>query len=292
MSNLFDPDLLAALQTLRVEARRVPPLGRHGEHHAREAGTGIEFRDYRSYTPGDDPRRVDWNVYRRSHRLFIRLLDEVRDLPCHLLVDMSDSLWFGDHECADAARRASAILAAICLNQLDRVSVHPLGVRRSASLEKIEGKTALPRVLRFLEEMKPLGATDLRSSLDAFARRPRRSGLAVLISDFYDPAGLGAVEQALRALRHRRVLVRIVRPQDRSPDISGEVRLRDCESAVRLDVAVTERVRARYEEKYAAFEAELLDMAARLRCPLIEIDISQPVLPQFVALFPAGVFRP
>jgi uncharacterized protein (DUF58 family) len=292
MTALFESGFIAALQTLRIEARRVPPRGRHGEHHAREAGTGIEFRDYRAYAPGDDPRRVDWNLYRRFNRLFIRLLDEVRDLPLHLLLDMSDSIWFGEGECADAVRRTAAILAAISLNQLDRVSFHPMGSRPVEPLENLEGKGTLPRALAFLEELGPQGATDLAGSLREFARKPRRSALAVIVSDFYDPAGLAVVEKGLRSLRHRVVLVRIVRPQDRDPDLSGEVRLKDCESEARVDVAVTDRVRARYRERYQAFESELAGLAARLASPLIEIDVSRPVLPQFSVLFPDGVFRP
>ena len=292
MSALFGSDFLAALQTLRIEARRVPPAGRHGEHHAREAGTGIEFRDYRSYAPGDDLRRVDWNLYRRFHRLFIRLLDEVRDLPSHLLIDMSDSVWFGRRECADAGRRAAAVMAAISLNQLDCVSIHPFGAKLGEPLMRVEGKASLPRLLAFLEALQPMGGTDLVSSLDTFARQPRRSGLAVVISDFYDPAGLSAVEASLRNLRHRLVLVRVLRPSDRDPDLAGEMRLRDCESDARLDVAVTDRVRRRYRQRYEAFEAGLKVMAARLACPLLEIDVARPVLSQFAPLFHDGVFRP
>lgn len=291
MSELFPPDFVAALGHLRIEARQVPRGGRHAEHHARQAGSGIEFRDYRQYTPGDDFRRVDWNLYRRFERVFLRLLDEVRDLPLHLLLDLSDSMWLESPPRADAARRAAAIMAAVSLNQLDAVALHPFGARLGAPLSLVRGKRSLHRVLAHLEAATPLGRTDLHTSLEAFARLPHRPALAVVISDFFDERGLGAVCEALGALRHRLVLIRVTRPSDREPDLDGELRLADCETDLTLDVSVSERVRERYRESYRAFDEGLRAFAARRGAGLLELDADRPPLPQFDVLFPDGVFR-
>jgi uncharacterized protein (DUF58 family) len=292
MSELFPADLLASLEHLRIEARQVPRGGRQAEHHAREAGSGIEFRDYRQYVPGDDIRRVDWNLYRRFERVFLRLLDEVKDLPLHVLLDQSDSMWLESPPRADAARRAAAVMAAVSLNQLDAVAVRPFGDRLAPALEPVHGKRSLHRVLAFLEAQVPLGGTDLRAGLEAFARLPYRSSLAVVISDFFDDRGLPAVLEGLGAIRHRLVLIRVLRASDREPLLGGEFRLADCETEQTLDVSISEAVKARYREAYHDFEEGLRSFAAARGAALLELDADRPILPQFDVLFPRGVFRP
>jgi uncharacterized protein (DUF58 family) len=292
MRQLFPPEFLASIEALRIEARRVPPRGRQAEHQARDPGSGIEFRDYRAYAPGDDPRRVDWNLYARSRKLFMRLSDEVRELPLHVFLDMSDSLWFGDGAAADTARRAAALIAAVGLNQLDRVDLQSFGAQGGPALPALGGKDALPRVLLHLDRLGPLGGTDLAGNLDRLARLPLRKGLAVLISDFFDPRGLDPLEPVLRRLPHRLLMVRVVRPDDRDPALDGELRLEDCETHERVDVAAGREVHARYRALYAAFEDDVRSLAMRLGAHLVELDVSRPVVGQFAALFPEGVFRP
>jgi len=291
MSELFPSDFLAALQHLRIEARQVPRGGRHAEHHAREAGSGIEFRDYRPYAPGDDFRRVDWNLYRRFDRVFLRLLDEVRDLPLHVLLDVSDSMWLESPRRADAARRAAAIVAAISLNQLDAVAIHPFGDRLGPSLNPVQGKRSLHRVLHFLEALAPMGRTNVGGSLGAFGRLPHRRALAVVISDFFDERGLESIRRAVDAFRHRIVLIRLFRKSDREPRLQGEFRLADCETDQTLDVSISERVMTRYRRTYAAFDEGLKTIAANRGAELLELDTDEDLLPQFGALFPDGVFR-
>ncbi|MBN2491195.1 MAG: DUF58 domain-containing protein [Planctomycetes bacterium] len=292
MSALFPEDFLAALEHLRIEARQVVRGGRLAEHHAREAGGGIEFRDYRAYVPGDDFRRVDWNLYRRFARVFLRLRDEVRDLPLHVLLDQSDSMWLESPPRADAARRAAAVMAAASLNQLDPVAVHPFGERLGPALGPVRGKRNLHRVLGFLEAQVPLGRTDIGASLAEFGRAPHRPALAVVISDFFDDRGLEAVVKALGALRHRLVLIRVLRPADREPVLAGEFRLADCETDQTLDVSVSEAVQARYRESYRAFEEGIRSFALARGAALLELDADAPTLPQFGVLFPEGVCRP
>ena len=93
LAELFDPDFLASVQRLRISARRVARGGRYAEQRSRDLGHGIEFRDYRPYAPGDDLRAVDWNIYRRLGRVFLRLFEELEDLPLYLLPDVSASLF-------------------------------------------------------------------------------------------------------------------------------------------------------------------------------------------------------
>lgn len=295
MTALFPPELLAALQGLRVEARRVPRGGRHAEHHAREAGAGIEFRDYRAYVPGDDMRRVDWSLYRRFERLFLRLLDEVRDLPLYVLVDLSDSMWFESvpgHSPAFSARQAAGIASAIALQQLDPVGVFPFGEKLGRFLPPVHGKRNLPRVLSFLIEQEKLGPTDFQASLRGFQQLALRPGLLMVISDFFDDRGLDAVLAGLGALRHRLLIVRTVRATDRNPALHGELRLRDCETGTPLDLTVTDAILEKYHDAWREFEESLKGFARKRGAGYLDLSIEEPVLAQFQTLFPGGVFEP
>ncbi|MEZ6195392.1 MAG: DUF58 domain-containing protein [Planctomycetota bacterium] len=94
--SLFDPDFIAAVQRLKLVAKRVARGGKHAEQRSRDLGSGIEFRDYRPYSAGDDMRAIDWNIYRRLGRVFLRLFEEIEDLPVYLCVDTSTSAFLED----------------------------------------------------------------------------------------------------------------------------------------------------------------------------------------------------
>ncbi len=118
MAELFPKEFVAATTQMRLSAGPVPRGGRHAEHGSVQLGPGMEFRDFRSYMPGDDIRRIDWNLYRRSGRLFLRLFEEERDLPVYILLDCSDSMFFEESPSvrpirvplsrADAAKQAAS----------------------------------------------------------------------------------------------------------------------------------------------------------------------------------------
>ena len=106
-SEIFDPAFLESLKALRFVARRVAAGGRFAEQRSKDLGSGIEFRDYRPYTAGDDFRSIDWNIYRRLGRVFLRLFEELEDLPLYLLPDVSDSMWLEEPPRARAGLRAA-----------------------------------------------------------------------------------------------------------------------------------------------------------------------------------------
>jgi uncharacterized protein (DUF58 family) len=279
---------------MRIVARQAPPGGRHAEHRSRDLGTGMEFRDFRPYAPGDDLRRVDWNLYRRSGRLFLRLFEETEDLPISILLDISDSMFFETPPRADAARQVAAVIAAVALRQQDRVELVPFGERLGDALPVSSGKAALPRVLDFLEQMRGAGPTDFVHAVRQFAARPQRPGLVVVISDFFDPGGAENVVAALRSLRHRLALIRLVRQSDAEPDLRGELRLLDCEGGGRtgvVDVSVTEANLARYHRAYREFEEAMERFATRRRAVSVSIDADRPVLEQLGRVFVGGVLR-
>lgn len=289
MAITFTQEFVHAIERLRLVARQVPAGGRHAEQRSRSLGSGMEFRDFRSYVPGDDVRRVDWNLYRRSGRLFLRLLEEPEDLAVYCLVDVSDSMFFENPPRADAARTMAAVMAGVALNQLDRTGIYPFGADLVRPLPPTSGRQSLTRVLRYLEGLLPAGPTDLARSLHRFANMRLRNGLAVVISDFFDPRGIEAVIAALRSIRHRLLLIQVVREQDAEPVADGELRVVDCESGAAVDVTVTARGLEQYRQAYKNFNDRLLDFVMRRRAAHLTMDADRPVLEQVQSLFVDGV---
>lgn len=292
---LCDARFLAALDRLRLVARRrVAPRGAFAEHRSRDQGSGIEFKDYRPYAPGDDLRGVDWNVYRRLGRVFLRLFEELEDLPLYLLVDCSRSAFHsieGEAPRAKAALRCALGLASISLGQHDRVGVYACADDLRPIARPAAGKGRILSLAQRLSEIEPLGATDLARSLASFESLRLRDGLLCLISDFFDPAGLDAVLAALRRQRHRLLLVRTYRASDREPVVAGDLRLVDCETRAAADVSITPQLLERYRAAHDRFERALADFARARGCGLLLLDAGRDVLPQLESLFATGTYN-
>jgi len=285
---LFDPEFLDAVSRFRLLARRVARGGVHAEQRSRQMGAGMEFRDYRGYAPGDDLRAIDWNIYRRLGRVFLRLFEEFEDLPVYLAPDVSGSMWHGENPRAHAGLRATFALALAALNQHDSVGLFPFADELRVALPAKSGNVRKMLVAEALAAQSPGGQTDFEASLGKFARMGLRKGLLVVVSDFFDPGGVEAVRQSLALQRHRVLMVQLVRQSDRDPTLQGDLRLRDCESGHEHDVTVTADVLAAYRRAYDAHQDSLRELALRLQAGLVQIDVDLPVLPQLSQLFEKG----
>jgi len=204
---LFDDAFLRQLESLAIATRRLVQGKDRAERSTRRAGHGVELADYRSYSPGDDFRHIDWNAYARTERLLLRLFEQEEDLGVHLLLDCSASMGGGGGAQMGLSKLARgkqlvAALAYVALSGLDRVSIHALGVGQEARLPSARGKAQIFTALELLRRLRPEGETDLATSVKRFIAYQKRRGLVVLVSDLYDPSG---VEHAISALRYARV---------------------------------------------------------------------------------------
>ncbi len=287
-SELFDAAFLDSLASLRIVARRVAPRGRHAEHRSKDLGGGLEFRDYRPYAAGDDLRSIDWNIYRRLGRVFLRLFEEMEDLPLYVLPDVSESAWLEEPPRARAGLRAALALSAISLNQHDRVGIYPFAEDLRVAVRPRAGKRRVFQLADELAKLEPGGRTDFETSMRTFGHLRQRQGVVAVISDFFDPSGVDAVVEAMRRLRHKLLLVQLARPSDAEPTLQGDVRLVDCETGVGEDVSITPSVLAGYRKAYAAFEDTLTRFARSRGAGLLRLEVEQPVVPQLAALFEGG----
>lgn len=256
---LLDPAFLARLERLHLLARRRFAGGRRAERRARKTGASLEFADHRNYSAGDDLRHVDWNIYGRLDKLFLKLFEEEEDLPVHLLLDVSASMqWVApSHERPSKlglARQIAAALTYIGLARLDHVNVHYFSAELGPSLGSGRGRSHFHRACEFLgREPEPAGATDLARSLQAFGRQTKQRGLAIVLSDFFDPQGYEAALGFLLYQGYEVQLVHLLDPADLNPRLTGDIRLTDPESAQIYELTVNQTLAKAYEREIGGF---------------------------------------
>lgn len=293
---LFDPVFLTALSRWSLQARRVAGGGRHGERLSRDLGAGIEFKDYRPYSAGDDLRAIDWNLYRRLGKVFVRLFEQEQDLPIYLLPDVSGSMFLADSGPPSlvAALRCTLALATVGLNHHDAAGLFAFADRLQVIFRPRSGQVQILPFARQLARLAAAGPGDgtrLVASLHRLAALNLRRGLLVIVSDFFDPEGVEALRTALRPVRHRLLLIQLVRRTDAEPVVTGDVRLTDCETGDATDLTITPRVLERYRAAYTQFNAALAALARQRQAPLLRIDIEGDLIAQLAPLFQAGGLR-
>lgn len=252
---LFDSEFMKKLEYLSLVSRRVFRGSILAQRRTMQLGGGIEFADHREYTPGDDFRYLDWNVYARHDELLLKRFQEEEDLHVYIFLDASRSMAFGSPPKFDFARQVGAALAYIALADLDRVAIVAFGGDIIADFPLTRGKARILSLLKFLENLQADGSvTDLGRVASGFVHRTQRRGLAVVISDLYDPSGF---ERGLDILRHHRYEPHVVQVYDRQeaePDLLGDLELYDIETGSLRKVTVTERNLRQYRELFNKFQ--------------------------------------
>jgi len=251
---LFDSDFLKKIEYLSLVSRRSFRGQLLAQRRTKELGGGIEFADHRDYTPGDDFRYLDWNLFARHDELLLKRFQEEEDLHVYILVDCSRSMQYGNPSKFDLARRVAAALAYIALADLDRVAIIGFASRMTGEIPLSRGKFRILGLMQFLEQLEASGdATALADVATAFIHRSQRRGLVVVISDLFDPAGF---ERGLDILRHHRYephIVHVIDREEAEPKLLGDVQMIDVESSAERKVTVTERHLRRYREIFANF---------------------------------------
>src|SRR5438270_1691347 len=254
---LLDPQFLARLEQLELVSRKIF-LGRmKGERRSKRKGQSVEFADYRNYVIGDDLRFLDWNLFARLERLFIRLFMEEEDLHFYVLLDNSLSMDFGSPTKLHYAKQVAAALGFIGLVNMDRVVVEAFNDRLTQSLPPARGKRSFWRLLDFLQQLEPAGPSDLKKALRGFSIKCSGRGVVVVLSDFMDKGGY---EDALRYLVARQLdiyVIQVLSQEETEPEIVGDLLLVDVEDEDVAEITVSGPLLKRYKQNLAAYRAEL-----------------------------------
>ena len=260
---LLDADFLARLEQLELVSRKIFMGRMKGERRSKRKGQSVEFADYRNYVVGDDLRFLDWNLYARLDRLFLRLFMEEEDLHFYVLIDNSLSMDFGTPSKLHYAKQVAAALGFIGLVNLDRVVVEAFNDRLTQTMPAARGRRSLWRVFDFLQKVEPAGPSDLKQALKTFSLKCSGKGIVVLLSDLMDKGGY---EDALRYLVARQLdiyVIQILSKEEIEPDVVGDLKLTDIEDGDVAEITVSGPLLKRYKQNLAAYRTALHEFCAR-----------------------------
>jgi uncharacterized protein (DUF58 family) len=274
---VFDEDFLRRLERLAVLVRKPVRGGLKGGRRSVKRGQSVEFADYRDYTLGDDLRQLDWNVYARLEKLFVKLFIEEEDLTVTFLVDGSASMAHGFPDKLVFAKRAAAALGYIALAAEDRVVLTSLAGRTGRRRAALRGSGRAFRLLAELSAIRPAeGVTDLVAACRHTLAQVTGRGVIVLVSDLLDPGA----DRALRDLAgtgSEVIVLHVLAPDEMAPTFDGDLRLVDAESGARVDVTLDLAARERYTERVEAWQAELAALAAKRRIAYVPLTSDVPL---------------
>ena len=258
---LFNEATLRKLEQLTLVAGQVRVGMMKGDRRSQKRGTSIEFADYRNYVRGDDLRRLDWNVYARLERPFIKLLEEEEDLAVHILVDSSASMDWPDGESEEQKLRYALLLAGalghIALSSGDLTLVTLLRSEGNQRWGPYRGQQNSLRLFQFLEEGAAAGITDLNLSLQNYALRARRPGLLFVISDLLSPSGYQEGVAALQARGYDVGLIHLLSLDEVEPPLAGDVKLIDVETGLEAEITLDVSTQGQYLARLQEWRTEI-----------------------------------
>jgi uncharacterized protein (DUF58 family) len=272
---ILDATFLKKLERLSLATRRPFAGQMKGEKRSLKRGTSIEFADYREYAPGDDLRYVDWNTAARLEKMFLKLFVEEEDLYLALLLDTSKSMDFGSPKKIYQAIRLAAALGYIGLTNYDRVSVQPYAAALGKPLPTQRGRGGVLPFFSYLERIAAGGGTGFAASLRRFAASVRYKGVAVVLSDFFDPDWQEGMK-ALLARGYQVAILHILAEDEINPTLLGDLRIIDSETGEAKEMSVNPQLLGRYRQTFDAFCAEIEGFCHRYGIDYLRTSTAMP----------------
>jgi uncharacterized protein (DUF58 family) len=274
---LIDAELMKKIERLSIASKRIFPGTMKGKRRSPKRGSSVEFADYRDYQLGDDFRFVDWNIYARLDRLFLKTFVEEENIFIHILLDSSVSMTFGSPSKLEYGKRAAAVLGYIGLVGLDMVTVSSFAEDLTGQIRPLMGKDRIFTLLDFLENIQPSQQTRMDASLQRYVLKMAHAGVAIVISDFLVPRS--SYEAGLKALMYKNFdvnVIHVVSEEELHPTLSGELKLLDAETGETKEITVTERVLEGYQKRLGRFCEDLNQYCARNNITYLRVSTSLP----------------
>lgn len=260
---LLSPEFMTKLDQLALMSRKIFAGKMRGERISKRRGESVEFADHRGYVLGDDLRFLDWNIYARLEKLFIKLFLQEEDLHVSILLDVSKSMDWGKPHKGLYARRIAAAIAYIGLVNFDRVSLCAYSNGLQYELSGVRGRRLMFKVIEFLTKGGYQGPSDLSAVGKQFAIRHPQQGIVLILSDFFEKGGY---EDGLRYLLSRNYdlyVVQILSPDEVEPALVGDLRLKDIEDDDAAEVTISRALINRYKQNLEAYCSQLRDYCTR-----------------------------
>jgi uncharacterized protein (DUF58 family) len=278
-TTFLDPAALMTIRNLELRARTVVEGFWHGLHRSPYHGFSVEFTEYRPYSPGDDPRYLDWKLVGRTDRYFIKKFEDETNLRCHLLVDNSKSMTFGSrgYTKGDYARTMAATLAYFLAQQGDAAGLLTFDEKVREYLPARHRPGHLRHLMLALDKPASGSATDLAGPLKRVAELVRKRGMVVLMSDLLaPPETLEAPLALLTAARHEVVVFQVLDPAELSFDFTAASRFVDVETGRDLFLEPT-LARRDYQRRLEEHLAAVRAICQRLGISHVQLSTAQPL---------------
>ena len=273
---LFDESFLRQLDRLALIARRPVAGEMQGERRSPRRGPSVEFADFKPYVSGDDFRQIDWNLYARAERFFLKLFVAEEELTIHLLLDTSRSMDWGEPNKLWYAKRVAGAVGYIALTNLDRVTLSAFGQEREVRMPAQRSRRGALPLFRFLMDLPAGASADFAAVCRRYARTAHNPGPLLLCSDLMDEqwqAGL----QALLARRFEITVIHALAPQEVAPELEGDVRLLDAEGGLPVDLTADVDLLRRYEASLRSWREEVAAYCAGHGIAYVPLETSLPV---------------
>ncbi|MDP6110583.1 MAG: DUF58 domain-containing protein [Planctomycetota bacterium] len=264
-SELFDPEFLDRLRALFFKLRKRRQLKKKGIQPTPAPGFTREFKDHRQYTPGDDFRAIDWRLFARLEKVFIRIFEEIQEFHIHIVVDRSRSM-FEPHEVKrTVALQISVALAYLGLINQHRVSLMSMSEEVQRELPPLKGQGHIHSVLKTLSQIEFEGVTDLTGALSRFRPGKDRRGIIFLISDLFGRSPELSFEalSAAHSWGAETHVIHVLHPNELHPDLEGEIQLLDVETRELRRMWLTKREMSQYEKTFEAYIQEIKQACMR-----------------------------
>ncbi len=274
LTSLLSNRDLDRLARLRLNAARRFTNRSRGEHLAAKGGTSTEFCDFRDYSPGDDVRFVDWNIFARIERAYVKQFHQEEEMHVAVLVDASNSMLFEGK--FDLACRLAAALGVLGLRAQEKVSAGTLGGAHQR-LRPCTGRPSMGKLFGFLENLTPGGDVPVERGIETFLRQHTGRGMAVVLSDFLSAGDLRRAFNQLHSAGLEVFAVQILAPSELAPDLTGDLRFVDCETLGHLDISSAGDLLGLYHEYRLAHEALLTALCQQRSGKFLLVSAAEPV---------------
>ncbi len=254
-----------------------------GKHLVSTYGQTVEFSDFREYQPGDDIRRIDWNLYSRFEKYFLKLFTDERQMQVQIFIDCSASMGKDNPKKAAYVVAAAAALGFLAVQNMDKVSFYPM-IGKTAENENgtIVGKTAFFRAMKTLENIDFNGDADIESCVTTCTETGTNNGLTVIISDFFTDSNWKKAVDYLSYKKRQTLLLQVLTPEEINPMYDGRVNLLDSEAADLSDernmkLKITRGMLKAYEETLNEFRDEIKSFCAKRGADFVSVNTEVPI---------------
>lgn len=274
---LLETALLEKLERLTIHWQKSLPGLVGGHNTSRFAGGGQEFLDHRNFHHGDDLRAVNWRVFLRLEKLFLKMFQLEPRIPVRLLLDTSRSMMTGAPSKFDFARKLAGALCYVGLVRLDAICLQPFSDKLADAFVASGGRHRFQPAANYLSKIQPGGKTNFLEITRQFIATYPQRGLVIVISDFLDDGECEKPLQFLSDFGHELILLQVWAPEDREPPWDGELDLEDAETGQHVELAFDRDARAMYTAAFDEYSQALRRVALRNNGRYVGLPTNVPV---------------